>query len=253
MDLYRRAVQFRAFPRCLRHDPVVTDCPVHFPNICYPAGDWSHGEEQGDMFGSQTFGLKPDILVLAKALSSGYQPISALLINDRMYDVVADNASRYGTFGHGYTYTAHPVAAAVALETLNIYRELDIVSHVRAVEPLFKERLERLKISPLIGDIRQIGLIAGIELVANKSTKERFPENLRFGNVFEEICREKGLILRALGDVIAVAPPLIISKREVSILFERLEEAVKEAEKLVTASSVAEYNKVTRARRRSAN
>lgn len=184
----------------------------------------------GDMFGCETFNLKPDMLVLAKALSSGYQPISALLVNGRVYDAIADNSAKYGTFGHGYTYTAHPVAAAVALETLKIYEERDIVGRVRALAPKFRAHLDRLKASPIVGDIRQIGLIAGIEFVADVKTKAKFPTEMGVGYVAEDMCRNHGLILRALGDVLAVSPPLIISEPELDLLFERLTKAVKDTE-----------------------
>lgn len=184
----------------------------------------------GDMFACETFNLKPDMMVLAKALSSGYQPISALLINERVYDAIADNSARFGTFGHGYTYTAHPAAAAVALETLNIYEERDIVGQVRSLVPKFRSLLDDLRSSPIVGEIRQIGLIAGIEFVADVKTKEKFPEEAGVAYLVEDLCLSRGLILRALGDVLAVSPPLIITTTELELLFERLRAAVKEAE-----------------------
>ncbi len=184
----------------------------------------------GDMFGSVTFNLKPDMMILAKALSSGYQPISALLMNDRVFEVIADNSAKHGVLGHGYTYSAHPVPAAVALETLRIYEERDIVGHVRSLVPLFRAGLEKLKSSSIVGDIRTIGLIAGVELVADRTTKTKFAAEVGVARIAETMCLKHGLILRALGDTLAVSPPLIISESELALLIDRLDAALKDTE-----------------------
>src|SRR3546814_3159249 len=125
----------------------------------------------GNMWGAETFRLEPDIMTMAKALSSAYLPISAVLVNDRVYEPIAENSDRHGAFGHGFTYGGHPVPAAVAIETLKIYEERDLVSHVRAVAPRFQDGLRRFAAHPLVGAVRGIGLVAGIELVADKATK----------------------------------------------------------------------------------
>jgi 4-aminobutyrate--pyruvate transaminase len=184
----------------------------------------------GDMFGCETFRLKPDMLILAKALSSGYQPISALLMNDKVFDAIADNSAKNGVLGHGFTYTAHPVPAAVALETLRIYEERDIVSHVRSLAPLLHSGLDRLKSSLIVGDIRTIGLIAGIEFVADRAAKAKFAPEVGVARIAEAMCLKHGLILRALGDVLAISPPLIISEGELESLIDRLVAAVKDTE-----------------------
>jgi 4-aminobutyrate--pyruvate transaminase len=184
----------------------------------------------GDMFGSTTFDLRPDMVVLAKALTSGYLPMSALLMNDRVYATVADNSVRHGVLGHGYTYTAHPAPAAVALETLKIYEELDIVSRVRALAPGFKSGLADLEASPIVGEARAIGLIGGLEIVADKATRTRFAPEVGAAKLVETKCLEHGLILRALGDVLAVAPPLIITPGELAELLARLTRALADAE-----------------------
>ena len=133
----------------------------------------------GYMFGTQAFDLKPDMIIVAKALSSGYQPISALFVNERVFSALSDEAGRLGVFGHGFTYSAHPVPAAVALETLNIYEERDIVSHVRRISPRFLAGLRRFADTPFVGDVRGMGLIAGLEIVKNKSTRENFDPSVR--------------------------------------------------------------------------
>src|SRR5437868_4739550 len=128
----------------------------------------------GNMFGAQTFDLKPDIMTLAKALSAGYQPISASLVTDELYDVLVAQSDKLGIFGHGYTYSAHPVPAAVALETLKIYEERDIVAEVRRVGPRMQAGIRSFADHPLVGDARGIGLIGAVELVRDKATKENF-------------------------------------------------------------------------------
>jgi len=184
----------------------------------------------GDMFGSTTFALEPDMVVVAKALTSGYLPMSALLMNQRVFETVADNSVRHGVLGHGYTYTAHPAPAAVALETLKIYEELDIVSRVRALAPQFKSGLTELTASPIVGEARAIGLIGGLEIVADKTTKAKFPPEIAAARIVEAKCLDHGLILRALGDVLAISPPLIISQEELSDLLARLKRGVADAE-----------------------
>jgi 4-aminobutyrate--pyruvate transaminase len=169
----------------------------------------------GHMWGSQTYHLQPDMLSTAKALSASYQPISALMINEKIYQAMLAQSAKLGSFGHGFTYGAHPVACAVALETLNIYAERDIVGHVQAVSPHFLGGIDALEDHPLVGDARGVGLIAGVELVANKTTREPFAASLKVGNLVMDKCQEAGLIVRAIGDRIAFTPPLIITADEI--------------------------------------
>ena len=128
----------------------------------------------GNMFGAQTFDLKPDIMTLAKALSAGYLPISANLVSGKLYDILVAQSDKLGIFGHGYTYSSHPVPAAVALETLKIYAERDIVGHVKRVGPRMQAAIRSFADHPLIGEARGIGLIGAVELVRDKATKQSF-------------------------------------------------------------------------------
>src|SRR5262249_54561188 len=128
----------------------------------------------GNMFGAQTFNLKPDIITLAKALSAGYQPISANLVTNALYEVLLAQSDKLGIFGHGYTYSSHPVPAAVALETLKIYEERDIVAQVRRVGPRMQAGIRGFADRPLIGEARGIGLIGAVEIVRDKTTKQSF-------------------------------------------------------------------------------
>jgi 4-aminobutyrate--pyruvate transaminase len=175
----------------------------------------------GNMFGSETFGIKPDIMTMAKALSSAYLPISATAISEPIYQALATNSDKVGVFGHGFTYSGHPVAAAVALETLKIYEERNIVAHVRKVAPRLQAGLREFAGRRLVGEVRGVGLIAGVELVADKATKQPFPATEGVGAAFAAKAQENGLIIRNLGDTIGVCPPLIITEAEIDELLRR--------------------------------
>ena len=168
----------------------------------------------GNVWGCDTYDIKPDMIASAKQLSASYQPISALIINERVHDALLEASRRYGSFGHGFTYGGHPVACAVALETLKIYEERDIVGHVREVAPLFLAGLDAFRDHPLVGDVRGVGLIAGVELMADKARREPFPASAGVGQKVMLACEKEGLIVRAIGDRIAFTPPLILDKAE---------------------------------------
>ncbi|MCW9002294.1 MAG: aspartate aminotransferase family protein [Rhodospirillales bacterium] len=166
----------------------------------------------GNLWGSQTFGIKPDIITCAKALSSGYVPISAVMVNEAIYQAVAEQSGKIGTFGHGFTYSGHPVPAAVALETLKIYDEIDIVGRVRTIAPHMQNGLKRFRDHPLVGEVRGVGLVAGVEMVADKETRAPFDPALGVGPYLVRRAQHHGMIVRALGDTIAFSPPLVIGK-----------------------------------------
>ena len=185
----------------------------------------------GAMFGSEKFGIDPDIMTVAKALSSAYLPISAMMVSQEIADVVAKNSGKIGTFGHGYTYSGHPVSAAVALETLKIYEERDILAHVNAVAPHLQEGLRKLADHPLVGEVRGTGLIAAVEVVANKDTRENFDPKLAVGPYLVGRALEHGAILRAMaGDAVAFSPPLVISGEELDMLVDRFAKALDETQ-----------------------
>jgi 4-aminobutyrate---pyruvate transaminase len=193
----------------------------------------------GKMFGSETFGLKPDIMTCAKALSSAYLPISATLISEGLYQAFLSQSDKIGVFGHGYTYTGHPVAAAVALETLKLYEERHILEHVRSVAPRFQAGVQQLAHHPLVGEVRGIGLIAGIELVQDKASKASFDPKAGVGQYLQQRAQEHGLIIRALGDNIGICPPLIITETETDELLRRLNKAFDETLDWVKGSKAA--------------
>jgi 4-aminobutyrate--pyruvate transaminase len=187
----------------------------------------------GDMFGATTMGMRPDTMSLAKAITSAYQPLSAVLVSEPMYQAMLDESRKIGTFGHGYTYTGHPVAAAVANKTLEIYRRDDIVSHVRRLTPVFQRRLRALVDHPLVGEARGVGLIGALELVADKASKRNFSPKQGVGPKAVLFGQEEGLIVRAIADGIAVCPPLVITEEEVNLLFDRLTAALDKTENWV--------------------
>jgi len=176
----------------------------------------------GNMFGTTTMGLKPDMIVCAKGLSSAYIPISALMVNARVFDAISEESDRVGVFGLSFTYSGHPVSAAVAREALRIYEEENIVGHVRAMEPHFQGGLREFLDHPLVGEVRGKGLVAGVELVKNKVTGEAFDPKLAVGPFCNARAEEHGLIVRAIGDTISFCPPLIIRKDEIEEMLARL-------------------------------
>src|SRR5882724_6595911 len=180
----------------------------------------------GKMFGTETFGLQPDMMVVAKALSSAYLPISGVMMTEKIYQALVTESEKIGTFGHGYTYSAHPVAAAVALETLKIYEERDIVGHVQQVMGAMQDGLRRFADHPLVGEARGVGLIGAIELVADKKTRQPFDPKMGVGAYLAKRAQEHGVILRGLGDAIGFCPPLIITEAEIGIMLERFGKAL---------------------------
>ena len=178
----------------------------------------------GNVWGCQTYGIEPDMLSCAKALSAAYQPISALLVNEKIHQAMLGESRKLGSFGHGFTYAAHPVACAVAIETLNIYAERQIFDHVRRVAPVMQQALAATLEHPLVGDVRGVGLLAGVELMADKTTRTPFPSEAKVGARVERACLEVGLVVRAIGDRVAFTPPLIMTEEhlhEMAALFRR--------------------------------
>ena len=188
----------------------------------------------GNMWGSETFGLQPDILTCAKALSSAYLPISAVLVSSKVVAGVEAQAEKLGIFGHGYTYSAHPVPAAVACKTLELMEERDIVGHVRAVGPLFGERVKRLEAYDCVGHTRSKGLIGGFEFVADKTTRQKIDAGRKFAPQVVAKIQGNGVILRALpGDAVGICPPLIITEDEINEMFDRIEAVMPAADALL--------------------
>ena len=188
----------------------------------------------GNTWGSQTYGMKPDTLSCAKALSSAYVPVGAVMISEPVYQAMLDESRKIGTFGHGYTYSGHPVGAAVALKTLEIYQREDIFGHVRRLAPVFEKRLEALGDHPLVGEARGRGLIGAVELVADKATRQGFVPPMVVAAKCAAFALEEGVILRNILDSVAICPPLVIKEDELGALFDRLETALDRTEAWVS-------------------
>lgn len=185
----------------------------------------------GNMFGSETFGLKPDSISVAKALSSAYVPIGAVTVGDDMYEAMLEQSKKIGTFGHGFTYTAHPLAAAVACKTLEIYEKRNIVEQVRGLSPTFEKRVAALADHPLVGNSRAKGLIGAVELVADKATKRAFDASQGVGVAAMNNAQKHGLIVRAMGgDIVAFCPPLIIDDAQINEMFDKFEKGLDDTE-----------------------
>ena len=193
----------------------------------------------GNMFGSQTYDMKPDMMVVAKALSSSYLPISAVFISDPIYQGIADNSAKIGTLGHGFTYGGHPVPAAVALETLKIYEERDILGHVQAVAPSLQKGLRRFADHPLVGEVRGTGLIGGVELVADRAARRPFDPLGRVGNYLTQRAQAHGLIIRNMMDTVGFSPPLIITEAQIEELLRRFGAALDETAAWVADEGLA--------------
>ncbi|MGN7933564.1 aspartate aminotransferase family protein [Pseudomonas sp. 22447] len=168
----------------------------------------------GEWFGTDHYGLKPHMMTIAKGLTSGYIPMGGLIVRDDVVAVLNEG----GDFNHGFTYSGHPVAAAVALENIRILREEKIVERVHhETAPYLQKRLRELNDHPLVGEVRGVGLLGAIELVRDKATRQRY-EGKGAGMICRQFCFDNGLIMRAVGDTMIIAPPLVISKAEIDEL-----------------------------------
>ena len=190
----------------------------------------------GDRFACETFDLRPDVVTVAKALSAAYQPISAAMLSRPIWEALREASHRHGTFAHGFTYSGHPVPAAVAVRTLELMEERDILGHVRSVVPRFRERLEAFREHPLVGDVRGVGLLGAVELVADQGTKRPFDPELGVGVHCTARNLELGLIVRPLGDTFPFCPPLIITASQIDDMFDRFGRALDD-----TAAMVADH------------
>ncbi len=184
----------------------------------------------GNMFATTTYDLKPDLITMAKQLSAAYLPIGAVMMSEKIHEVLVEGSRKYGIFGTGFTYSGHPVPAAVALETQKIYQERDMGAHVRAVSEPFQKRLHAFADHPLVGETRGLGLIGALELVADKANRVNFDPAQKIGAWVADRAIEHGLIVRPLlNDSIAFCPPLIITESQVNDMFDAMERTLDDA------------------------
>ncbi|WP_424929549.1 aminotransferase [Amaricoccus tamworthensis] len=179
----------------------------------------------GEWFGSQTFNWVPTSVSMAKQLTSGFMPLSAVAINQDMADVIEANTSKIGTLGHGFTYGGHPVGCAVGIKVIDIYHRLDITSHVKSVATRFAAHLDRLAEHPLVGEARHVGLVGALELSPNKSP-DGFRETGKVAAKMSAELLEHGVISRPVADAMVFCPPMIITGEEIDEMFDPVEAAL---------------------------
>ncbi len=173
----------------------------------------------GAWFGSVHYGIRPDLMPFAKGVTSGYLPLGGVLISDRVADVIIGKGDE---FAHGFTYSGHPAACAVAVANIRMLRDEGIVEQVKNEKaPYFQERWSTLADHPIVGEARSEGLMGAVEIVCNKSSRERFPKEQKAGERCRDFCLENGLVMRAVGDSMIVAPPLIIENNQIDELVEK--------------------------------
>jgi 4-aminobutyrate--pyruvate transaminase len=185
----------------------------------------------GEWFGKDTVGMRPDMMALAKGLSAGHFPISAVVVSGRIYQALYDFNGAEGNFGHGFTNSGHPVGVAVASEAIRIYEEMDVVAHVRRMGARLRGHFDEIaKGSPIIGNVRGEGLMLGIELVADKASRTPFAPARKVGATFDQLAYDNGLISRCMGDVLGFSPPLIVTEAEVDAIAELCARTVRQLE-----------------------
>jgi 4-aminobutyrate---pyruvate transaminase len=181
----------------------------------------------GHMWGSQAFGIRPDTISFAKAVTSAYLPLGGVMVNEAVYQALLDESRKIGLFAHGYTYSGHPVSCAVALKAIEIYERDRFAEQARVKGRLFQRRLDGLADHPLVGEARGMGLIGGLEIVADKGSKRQYEVKRGVAARCVGFAQAEGLIVRSLsGDRIALCPPLIITEEEIGELFDRLTRAL---------------------------
>ncbi len=182
----------------------------------------------GNDFGSTSMGIKPELMSLAKQLSAAYIPVSAAIIPGFMYEAMREPSNQLGIFGHGYTYTGHPVAAAAALKAIEIYQRENLFEHAAKMGDYMQSRLQEFAEHPLVGEVRGKGLIAAVELVANKERREGFADG-KVGAMTKQFCQDQGLLIRAVsGNCLAFCPPLIINDEQIDEMIFMFEAALKQ-------------------------
>ncbi|KAK1362710.1 gamma aminobutyrate transaminase 3, chloroplastic-like [Heracleum sosnowskyi] len=187
----------------------------------------------GTMFGCDKYNIKPDLVSIAKGLSSAYMPIGAVLASREVSDVIYSQSNKLGTFSHGFTYSGHPVSCAVALETLKIYKERNIIDIVKSLSPKLQDGIKAFSNSPIIGEIRGTGFLVATEFADNNSLNDPFPPEWGVGAYFVAQCEKLGMLVRVTGENLVMCPPLIITPDEIDELISKYGKALKATEERV--------------------
>ena len=184
----------------------------------------------GTMFGSDHFNIKPDLITIAKGLTSAYAPLSGSIVSEKVWNVLSKGTDENGPFGHGWTYSAHPIGAAAGIANLELIDKLELVENAKETGSYFNQKLsEALKDHPNIGEIRGEGMISAVEFVSKKGSREFFKPDQKIGAKISEALAKNGVIGRAMpqGDILGFAPPLSLSKSEADIIIDASKKAVK--------------------------
>ncbi|APH71252.1 aminotransferase [Aquibium oceanicum] len=192
----------------------------------------------GEWWGCQSLGMTPTTISAAKQMTAAYAPLGAVMVPEDIYQAYVDHSAKIGTFGHGFTYGGHPLGCALGVKAIEIYQRRDIIGHVRKLAPVFAARMDRVAQHPLVGEARYCGLMGGVELVADKATKRPFDPKSGVGPQVARILEGHGAILRAIGDTIALCPPMVITEAELTELFDRLEKGLADAEAWVAKAGL---------------
>ncbi len=185
----------------------------------------------GNWFGCETYNLKPDLMTIAKGLSSGYAPMGAVVLSEKVADVLINKG---GELTHGYTYSGHPLSAAISIKNIQILQQEKMVEKVRnETAPYLQKRWLELNQYELVGETRGVGMLAAIELVKDKNTRTRFPENLKVGKMCVKICGENNLVMRSVANSMVISPPLCISIEEIDMLMDRAHAIVQQLTKVL--------------------
>ncbi len=187
----------------------------------------------GNWWGCQTLDMVPTTISAAKQLTAAYAPLGAVLVPEQIYQAYEDHSRAIGTFGHGYTYGGHPLGCALGVKAIEIYQQRDIIGHVRTLIPVFEARMARLEDHPLVGEARRCGLVGGVELVADKAKRTAFAPTDGAGAKVVKALEGHGAILRAIGDTVAICPPMIISEAQLHELFDKLELALEDGVRML--------------------
>jgi len=178
--------------------------------------------------GFDIFGIDPDIINVAKGLTSGYAPLSATLLSDEIYAVISVPQAPGAEFAHGYTYSGHPVSCAAALANISVMEHEDICGHVQEVGPYFEQRLATLRDLPIVGDVRGKCFMMCVENVANTETREMFADDIQIGKRISDACDARGLLVRPIGRLNVLSPPLILTTDQIDWLVDTLRAGIEE-------------------------
>ena len=187
----------------------------------------------GNWFGSDTYNIKPDIITMAKGISSGYIPLSGIMVGSRVSNVMINEG---GEFYHGYTYSGHPVACAVAIENLKIIKEENLIEHSAKTSIYLNERMQEIAEHPLVGEVRMKSLIGAVELVEDKSSRKMFEDTGSVGTICRDYCIQNGLVMRAVRDGMIFCPPLIFTNENVDELVDKLKKSLDQTHSHISKS-----------------